>query len=91
MDKGDAMTSSSDDALECTDDHCITCSDDSRAGILISKRSKYFMPTGEGVVRTDAGDEKVDLALVPGASVGDRLLVHAGVAIAALEPESEDR
>ena len=75
------------DVPECTDDHCITCSDDARAGILISRRSKYLMPTGEGVVRTDAGDEKVDLTLVPGASVGDRLLVHAGVAIAALEWE----
>ncbi|MCL2783595.1 MAG: HypC/HybG/HupF family hydrogenase formation chaperone [Propionibacteriaceae bacterium] len=78
-----------DDQPECTDDYCITCSDDARAGILISKRTKYFMPTGEGVVRTDDGDEKVDLSLVPGASVGDRLLVHAGVAIAALEPEED--
>ena len=72
---------------ECGDEICLTCSDDARAGYLVAAPAKDFFPTGVGTVRTDTGDETVDLALVPGARVGDRLLIHAGVAIAALDQE----
>jgi|GEM_PF-3459913 len=60
-------------------DVCITCSDEGRPGVVLD----------DGRVRTDAGDEDVDLTLTPGVRPGDRVLVHAGMAITALEPEGE--
>lgn len=61
------------------EDVCITCSDEGRPGVVI----------GEHRVRTDAGDEDVDLTLVPGVGPGDRVLVHAGMAIAQLDSASD--
>jgi len=70
----------------CTDEVCITCSDEGRPGILVAWSDNAFEP---GIVRTDAGTEPVDMTLVPGASIGDRLLIHAGVAITALTPDDQ--
>jgi len=44
----------------------------------------------EGTVRTDTGTSKVSLWLVPGAMIGDRLLIRDGVAIADFGPEPDD-
>ena len=45
----------------------------------------------EGTVRTDTGTKKVSLWLVPGAMIGDRLLIQDGVAIADFGPEPDDQ
>jgi len=44
----------------------------------------------EGTVLTDSGKIKVGLWLVPGANIGDRLLIKDGTAIADLGPETDD-
>lgn len=66
----------------CSGDACITCSDD--AAIV-----EVVAPVNErtAVVLADGRQEQVDTSLVPAAAVGDLLLVHAGTAISALEPD----
>lgn len=72
-------------------DRCVTCSDEGRPGVVVSWPGDTAM-TPElslgGIVRTEQGDECVDLSMVPGVMVGDRVLIHGGVAIAALGPEA---
>jgi len=58
---------------------CITCSDEGRPGVVV----------GPGRVRTELGEEDVDLTLTPQAAPGDRVLVHAGMAITVLDPQPE--
>jgi hypothetical protein len=66
-------------ALPESGEVCVTCSDEGRPGVVLD----------DGRVRTDAGAEPVDLTLVPDARPGDRVLVHAGLAIARLDGEEE--
>ncbi len=61
---------------DAADPHCITCGDE---GILMEVRS-----ADQSLARCvdDSGDEHaVAIELVAPVSVGDRVLVHAGVAI----------
>jgi D-sedoheptulose 7-phosphate isomerase len=64
------------DGTACSSDHCITCSDEAVEVVVLEV-------LGEGLARVDtgAGVEEVSVALVE-ATVGDRVLVHAGEAIA---------
>lgn len=63
---------------ECHDDVCLTCSD-----AAVQVRVLRLLPDELAVVRTEAGEEEVSVALVA-ATVGDTVLVHAGEAIAVL-------
>ena len=73
----------------CDDDHCITCSDEALLGVLLSYQNPSVLPgalSRFGQVEIDGEVRQVDLSLVPGANVGDQLLIHAGGAIACLGP-----
>jgi hydrogenase maturation factor len=61
---------------DCGDDHCVTCSDE---GVEM----RVLEAGDDGLARCDGGEVMVDLVgpVVP----GDRVLVHAGVAIARLD------
>lgn len=61
----------------CDDDTCITCGD-----IAVEVTVTRLLPDGLAVVDTGEGtEEEVSVALVQ-AATGDRILVHAGEAIA---------
>ncbi len=66
-----------DDDAACSDEICITCSDEGRLGEVVA------IEKSQATVRTARGVESVDLTLVVGVGVGELVLVHAGVAIAA--------
>ncbi|MGW3960980.1 HypC/HybG/HupF family hydrogenase formation chaperone [Amycolatopsis sp. NPDC005003] len=63
----------------CHDGVCITCSDTAVEVTVVE-----LLDLGLAVVDTGSGREEVSVALVE-AGVGDRILVHAGEAIALLE------
>jgi hydrogenase expression/formation protein HypC len=65
---------------ECHDDVCITCSD-SAVPVTVLR----LLEDGLAIVRTEAGDEEISVALVETAEV-DTVLVHAGEAIAVVTP-----
>lgn len=71
-------------ASECGSEHCITCGDD---GVPMTVRE--VDERASLAVCVDGDDERwtVQTALVEPVSVGDRLLVHAGTAIAMLAGE----
>jgi hydrogenase expression/formation protein HypC len=64
---------------ECHDEVCITCSDQAVAVTVVR-----LLDDDLAVVDTGAGQEEVSVALVA-AGIGDRILVHAGEAIAVLD------
>ena len=67
---------------DCHDDHCITCGDvaeQMRVVHVDSTRELALCEPGPGERRT------VEIALVGPVEIGDRLLVHAGTAIARAE------
>lgn len=68
------------DGAPCGEEACITCSDRAVEVVVVEVR-----PGGLAVVETGAGSEEVSIALVD-AGVGDRVLVHAGEAIARVAP-----
>ncbi len=75
------MTEGEPQPAACGSDHCITCGDD---GILMIV-AQVDAATGLAVCADDAGSEAtVEIALVGPVTPGDRVLVHAGVAIAPL-------
>ena len=67
----------------CDADHCITCGDDGIPMVVVA------LDPERGLALCADGDERstVETALVEPVALGDRLLVHAGTAIAKLEPE----
>lgn len=66
---------------DCTGDVCITCSDQAVPVLVLELR-----PDDLALVRTAAGtDEEVSVALVEAAE-GDTVLVHAGEALAKVDP-----
>ncbi|HVL03773.1 MAG TPA: HypC/HybG/HupF family hydrogenase formation chaperone [Acidimicrobiales bacterium] len=67
----------------CDEEVCITCSDEGRTAEVISVDD-----TGEALVRTAEGRERIDTTLIDVPRPGDLVLVHAGSAISSLE---EDR
>ncbi len=79
------MRAESSSSLHCEPEHgCITCGDEAvplRVLKLDDVRGLALCENDEGARET------VEVALVPEVSLGDRLLVHAGTAIARLENE----
>jgi hydrogenase maturation factor len=78
------MTTPGPDELSCGSQHCITCGDDGRPMTVLRVDDVRSLAL--------CGDERgergsVEIALVAPVSAGDRLLVHAGTAIAHLESE----
>jgi hydrogenase expression/formation protein HypC len=67
---------------ECESDHCITCADEGVPMTVLA------LDAGSGLaecVDEAGGRADVETAIVAGLAPGDRVLVHAGVAIATLE------
>lgn len=75
--------SSSRFAAVCGSEHCITCGDDGVPMVVLA------LDPARGLALCDDGGERatVETALVEPVGLGDRLLVHAGTAIARLERE----
>jgi len=64
----------------CDEFHCVTCSDEAvpmHVRRIDAERDLALCVDGDG------GRHTVEIALVGPVGVGDRLLVHAGVALAA--------
>ena len=66
----------------CGSQHCITCSDDGVPMTVVRIDADRGLALCE---REDRGRETVETALVEPVAPGDRLLVHAGTALAQLE------
>jgi hydrogenase assembly chaperone HypC/HupF len=68
--------------LRCGLDHCITCADEGipMTVLRVDERRGLALCAGE-----DGARQSVETALVESVAPGDRLLVHAGTAIAALD------
>lgn len=70
----------------CGSDHCITCADDGVPMTVLAVDQRR----GLALCADDAGArQSVETALVQPVTEGDRLLVHAGTAIAALGPPTQ--
>jgi len=68
----------------CEADHCVTCADEGVPMTVVRIDSE----TALAECTDDAGETSdVETALVAALRHGDRVLVHAGVAIAMLDPE----
>jgi hydrogenase maturation factor len=68
----------------CGSEHCITCGDDGEPMTVVK------LDADRGLALCAAGDGErstVETALVEPVRTGDRLLVHAGTAIARLDPQ----
>lgn len=64
-------------------DVCVTCSDEGRlAEVIVAPSAPY----GDALVRTSAGEERIDVTLVAPVTSGDLVLVHAGAALSRLAP-----
>jgi hypothetical protein len=63
----------------CAEDVCITCSDEGRLAEVTTVGRD-----GRAVVLAGGGRETIDISLVEPVAPGDLVLVHAGVALAAL-------
>jgi hydrogenase maturation factor len=77
--------STSQSAAACGSEHCITCGDDGVPMVVVA------LDQSRGLALCDDGDDQrctVETALVTPVALGDRLLVHAGTAIATLERPS---
>jgi hydrogenase maturation factor len=74
----------SDPELACTDEHCITCGDVAVEVRVIMADEARELATGHD--ETGVATE-IDTMLVGPVAPGDRLLVHAGTAIARLGEE----
>jgi hydrogenase expression/formation protein HypC len=68
---------------ECHDDVCVTCADSATRVTVLR-----LLDDDLAVVRTDAGEEEVSVALVQ-ARVGDTMLVHASEAIAVVDDDRQ--
>ena len=70
-------------AEACGSDHCITCGDDGVPMTVVRVDAAH----GLAACTDDAGVEAtVETTLVDPVAAGARVLVHAGVAIATLDP-----
>jgi hydrogenase maturation factor len=71
----------------CGSQHCITCADDGQPMMVVAvdiRRGLALCSAEDGVRAT------VETALVEPVVPGERVLVHAGTAIARLEPGGEE-
>jgi hydrogenase maturation factor len=69
---------------DCGEHHCITCGDDGdpMTVVRVDPQRALALCQGDQGVRST-----VEISLVDPVTPGDRLLVHAGTAIAQLAPE----
>jgi len=67
----------------CGSHHCITCGDDGTPMIVVRTDEDRGLALCE---HEDGAHESVETALVEPVAPGDTLLVHAGTALARLEP-----
>jgi hydrogenase maturation factor len=68
-------------SLDCHDEHCITCGDEGIPMQVLTVDSAREL----ALCATDAGDKSsVEIALIEPVTTGDRVLVHAGVALVRL-------
>lgn len=67
----------------CGSEHCITCGDDGVPMTVVAVDAER----GLALCADGATRQSVETALVAPVAPGARLLVHAGTAIATLEPE----
>ncbi|MCT7659487.1 hydrogenase assembly protein HupF [Mycobacterium deserti] len=68
----------------CTEDVCVTCGDEGRLGEVLLAPADG---SSAALVRTDSGEEWVDVTLLGAVDPNDLVLLHAGAAIARLESE----
>jgi hydrogenase maturation factor len=80
------MSSSSE--LTCGSQHCITCGDDGEPMTVLRVDVKRGLALCSAL---DGARSTVETALVEPVLPGERLLVHAGTAIARLGQAGEDR
>ncbi|MGH3264470.1 MAG: hydrogenase assembly protein HupF, partial [Trebonia sp.] len=66
------------ESTECTEEVCVTCSDEGRLAEVLAAPGG---PLGQALVRTAAGEERVDVTLAGPVAVNDLILVHAGSAL----------
>jgi len=79
------MTPSS--SSPCASEHCVTCSDEAVAMIVVRLDGRH----GLALCADERGERKtVETALLDAVAPGDRVLVHAGVAIASLAPARDE-
>jgi len=80
------MISASSLSTSCTGEHCVTCSDEAVAMTVlrVDRARELALCEDEG-----ASHRTVETALVAPIDVGERVLVHAGVAIAALDEDGD--
>jgi len=80
-------------APRCSDEHCLICGDAGVAARVLSVDSTVSLAVVESE-RQSAGVgkvvEEVDVTLVEPVEPGDRVLVHAGVAIARIDGATDD-
>ena len=76
------MTAGPSLAPECTSDHCITCGDDGVAMTVLSLDDDRGLALCQD---SDGERQTVEVALVEPVASGDQVLVHAGVALVALQ------
>lgn len=67
-----------DSAPDCFDEVCVTCSDAAVPGTIVA-----LLDDSLAIIGTPAGEEEISVALVE-ATIGDKVLVHAGEAIAVM-------
>jgi hydrogenase assembly chaperone HypC/HupF len=68
-----------------TDAHCITCSDEGVPVLVLRVDERRALALCE---HESGAHESVEITLVAPVAAGDRLLVHAGTAIARLQAEA---
>jgi hydrogenase expression/formation protein HypC len=80
------MTLSSAEASSCVADHCITCGDDGLPMTVLAVDERRALAL---CVDRQGARSTVETALVESVIAGDRLLVHAGTAIASLPLQAD--
>jgi hydrogenase maturation factor len=73
--------------MSCADPfHCVTCADEGVAMQVVAVDDER----GLALCAAPGGErQSVEVALVGPVAAGDRLLVHAGTALVALDPEGD--
>jgi len=62
----------------CADEVCVTCRDEGRLGEVVLPPPA---PRGQALVRTETGEEYIDVTLLGDVEENDLVLVHAGTAL----------
>ncbi len=70
----------------CGSQHCITCGDDGEPMTVVRVDDERGLAL---CAKADGARSTVETALVEPVAAGERLLVHAGTAIARLEPRTD--